>query len=60
MKKNKDKEYLRRVRRAAKYNEEELRTYYDQVRKSAHVFKDRSKFDKKKSRQQKQKGWSEE
>lgn len=56
----KDKEYLKRIRRLAKLNEKELETYYDQVRKSAHVFKDRSKFDKKKSRQEKQKGWSEE
>ena len=56
----KDKEYLKRMRRAAKFNKEELETYYDEVRKSAHVFKDRSKFDKKKSRQEKQKGWLEE
>lgn len=56
----KDKEYLKRVHRAAKFNKEELETYYDEVRKSAHVFKDRSKFDKKKSRQEKQKGWLEE
>ena len=56
----KDKEYLKRIHRAAKLSEEELETYYDQVRKSAHVFKDRSKFDKKKSRQEKQKGWLEE
>lgn len=56
----KDKEYLKRIHRAAKFNKEELETYYDQVRKSAHVFKDRSKFDKKKSRQEKQKGWLEE
>lgn len=56
----KDKEYLKRIHRAAKLNKEELKTYYDEVRKSAHVFKDRSKFDKKKSRQEKQKGWLEE
>lgn len=56
----KDKEYLKRVHRAAKFNKEELETYYDEVRKSARVFKDRSKFDKKKSRQEKQKGWLEE
>lgn len=56
----KDKEYLKRVHRAAKFNKEELETYYDEVRKSAHIFKDRSKFDKKKSRQEKQKGWLEE
>lgn len=56
----KDKEYLKRIHRAAKFNKEELETYYDEVRKSAHVFKDRSKFDKKKSRQEKQKGWLEE
>lgn len=56
----KDKEYLKRIHRAAKFNKEELETYYDEVRKSAHIFKDRSKFDKKKSRQEKQKGWLEE
>lgn len=56
----KDKEYLKRIHRAAKFNKKELETYYDEVRKSAHVFKDRSKFDKKKSRQEKQKGWLEE
>lgn len=56
----KDKEYLKRIHRAAKFNKEELETYYDEVRKSAHVFKDRSKFDKKKSRQEKQRGWLEE
>lgn len=56
----KDKEYLKRIRRLAKLNEKELETYYDQVRKSAHIFKDRSKLDKKKSRQEKQKGWLEE
>lgn len=56
----KDKEYLKRIHRAAKFNKEELETYYSEVRKSAHVFKDRSKFDKKKSRQEKQKGWLEE
>lgn len=56
----KDKEYLKRVHCAAKFNKEELETYYDEVRKSAHIFKDRSKFDKKKSRQEKQKGWLEE
>ena len=56
----KDKEYLKKIHRAAKFNKEELETYYDEVRKSAHVFKDRSKFDKKKSRQEKQKGWLEE
>lgn len=57
---NKDKEYVKRIRRAAKFNKKELETYYDEVRKSAHIFKDRSKFDKKKSRQEKQKGWLEE
>ena len=56
----KDKEYLKRIHRAAKFNKKELETYYDKVKKSAHVFKDRSKFDKKKSRQEKQKGWLEE
>lgn len=56
----KDKEYLKRIHRATKFNKEELETYYDEVRKSAHIFKDRSKFDKKKSRQEKQKGWLEE
>ena len=56
----KDKEYLKRIHRAAKLNKEEIETYYDEVRKSAHIFKDRSKFDKKKSRQEKQKGWLEE
>ena len=56
----KDKEYLKRIHRAAKFNKEELETYYDELRKSAHIFKDRSKFDKKKSRQEKQKGWLEE
>lgn len=56
----KDKEYLKRIHRAAKFNKKELETYYDEVRKSAHIFKDRSKFDKKKSRQEKQKGWLEE
>lgn len=56
----KDKEYLKRMHRAAKFNKKELETYYDEVRKSAHIFKDRSKFDKKKSRQEKQKGWLEE
>ena len=56
----KDKKYLKRIHRAAKLNKEELETYYDEVRKSAHIFKDRSKFDKKKSRQEKQKGWLEE
>lgn len=57
---DKDKEYLKRIHRATKFNKKELETYYDEVRKSAHVFKDRSKFDKKKSRQEKQKGWLEE
>ncbi len=57
---DKDKEYVKRMRRAHRLKKEELETYYDQVKKSSHVFKDRSKFDKKKSRQQKQKGWSEE
>lgn len=57
---NKDNEYLKRIHRAAKFNKKELETYYDEVRKSAHIFKDRSKFDKKKSRQEKQKGWLEE
>ena len=56
----KDKEYLKRMHRAAKFNKKELETYYDEVRKSAHIFKDRSKFDKKKGRQEKQKGWLEE
>lgn len=56
----KDKEYLKRIHRAAKFNKKELETYYDEVKKSAHIFKDRSKFDKKKSRQEKQKGWLEE
>lgn len=56
----KDKEYLKRIHRAAKFNKKELETYYNEVKKSAHIFKDRSKFDKKKSRQEKQKGWSEE
>ena len=56
----KDKEYLKRIHRAAKFNKKELETYYDEVRKSAHIFKDRSKFDKKKSRKEKQKGWLEE
>lgn len=56
----KDKEYLKRIHRAAKFNKKELETYYDEVRKSAHIFKDRSKFDKKKSRQEKQNGWLEE
>lgn len=56
----KDKEYLKKIHRAAKFNKKELETYYDEVRKSAHIFKDRSKFDKKKSRQEKQKGWLEE
>ena len=56
----KDKEYLKRIHRAAKFNKKELETYYDEVRKSAHIFKDRSKFDKKKSLQEKQKGWLEE
>lgn len=56
----KDKEYLKRIHRAAKFNKKELETYYDEVRKSAHIFKDHSKFDKKKSRQEKQKGWLEE
>ena len=56
----KDKEYLKRMHRAAKFNKKVLETYYDEVRKSAHIFKDRSKFDKKKSRQEKQKGWLEE
>lgn len=56
----KDKEYLKRIHRAAKFNKKELETYYDEVRKSAHIFKDRSKFDKKKSRQEKQKGWLKE
>lgn len=56
----KDKEYLKRIHRAAKFNKKELETYYEEVRKSAHIFKDRSKFDKKKSRQEKQKGWLEE
>lgn len=56
----KDKEYLKSIHRAAKFNKKELETYYDEVRKSAHIFKDRSKFDKKKSRQEKQKGWLEE
>lgn len=56
----KDKEYSKRIHRAAKFNKKELETYYDEVRKSAHIFKDRSKFDKKKSRQEKQKGWLEE
>lgn len=57
---DKDKEYLKRIHRAAKFNKKELETYYEEVRKSAHIFKDRSKFDKKKSRQEKQKGWLEE
>lgn len=56
----KDKEYLKRIHRAANFNKKELETYYDEVRKSAHIFKDRSKFDKKKSRQEKQKEWLEE
>lgn len=56
----KDKEYLKRIHRAAKFNKKELETYYNEVKKSAHIFKDRSKFDKKKSRQEKQKGWLEE
>ena len=55
---DKDKEYVKRMRRAHRLTEKELETYYNEVRKSAHVFKDRSKFDKKKSRQEKQKGWS--
>lgn len=56
----KDKGYLKMIHHAAKFNKKELETYYDEVRKSAHIFKDRSKFDKKKSRQEKQKGWLEE
>lgn len=56
-KKSKDLEYIERMRRAHKFTKEELETYYNEVRKSAHTFKDRSKFDKKKSRQLKQKGW---
>lgn len=36
-----------------KMDSDELQRYLDQTRKSAHVFKDRKKFDKKKSRREK-------
>lgn len=35
-----------------KMNAEELARYYDEVRKSHHIFKDKKKFDKKKERRE--------
>lgn len=34
-------------------SEEELQRYYDEVRKSHHIFKDRKKYDKKAERRKK-------
>lgn len=38
--------------RSKKMSAEELEKYYNEVRKSHHVFTDRSKFNKKRSRQE--------
>lgn len=53
MKKYKQESWKEYLNRAHKMSKDELREYYDKVKKSAHVYKDKSKFDKKKSRQQK-------
>ena len=44
----------KRARRRNRMTKEELETYYNVTKKSAHTFKNKAKFDRKKSRQEKQ------
>lgn len=58
MKKYKQETWREYLNRKHKMDKEELREYHDKVKKSHTIHRDKSKFNKSRSRQQKQRGYN--